>query len=191
MTSHAKGVAGSEPIKPVNQGIAVLNELALFAGAGGSLLASALHGWRTVAAVEIEDYPRRALLQRQADGCLPRFPIWDDIKTFDGRPWRGKIDIITGGFPCTDISAAGKGAGIEGEASGLWSEMARVIDEVRPRYVYAENSPLLVQRGLAVVLRDLAQMGSYDVRWGIVGADHIAAPHKRRRIWIVADAGCA
>lgn len=188
MTSHAKGVAGSEPIKPVNQGNAVLNELALFAGAGGGLLASMLHGWRTVCAVEIEDYPRRVLLQRQADGCLPRFPVWDDIKTFDGRPWRGKIDIITGGFPCTDISAAGKGAGLAGEASGLWSEMARVIDEVRPRYVYAENSPLLVQRGLAVVLRDLAKMGTYDVRWGIVGSDHIAAPHKRRRIWIVADA---
>jgi DNA (cytosine-5)-methyltransferase 1 len=169
-----------------------VNELALFAGSGGGLLSSMLHGWRPVAAVEIEDYARRVLLQRQADGILPIFPVWDDIKTFDGKPWRGKIDLISGGFPCTDISAAGKGAGIEGEQSGLWSEMARVIDEVRPAYVYAENSPLLVQRGLGVVLRDLAKMG-YAARWGIVGADDIAAPHRRKRIWILANAdeGCS
>ena len=162
-----------------------MNELALFAGAGGGILGTHLLGWRPVAAVEIEDYPRRVLLQRQADGILPRFPIWDDVSTFDGTPWRGKVDVVTGGFPCQDISAAGKGAGIEGERSGLWGEMARIINEVRPRYVFAENSPLLVSRGLTTVLRDLAQMG-YDARWGVVGAHHIAAPHKRDRIWILA-----
>jgi len=81
-----------------------MNELALFAGAGGGILGGHLLGWRTVAAVEIEDYPRRVLLQRQADGFLPRFPIWDDICTFDGKPWRGKVDVISGGFPCQDIS---------------------------------------------------------------------------------------
>lgn len=162
-----------------------LNELALFAGAGGGLLASMLHGWRTIAAVEIEDYPRRVLLQRQADGLLPRFPIWDDICTFDGKPWRGKVDIVTGGFPCQDISAAGKGEGIEGARSGLWQEMARVVDEVRPRYVYIENSPLLVRRGLTTVLRDLAKLG-FDARWGVVGADDVAAPHKRKRAWVIA-----
>ena len=90
-----------------------MNELALFAGAGGGILAGHLLGWRTVAAVEIEDYPRRVLLQRQADGLLPRFPIWDDICTFDGKPWAGKVDVISGGFPCQDLSAAGKGAGLE------------------------------------------------------------------------------
>jgi len=117
-----------------------VNELALFAGAGGGILAGHLLGWRTVCAVEIEDYPRRVLLQRQADGLLPRFPIWDDICTFDGKPWAGKVDVVTGGFPCQDISAAGKGKGLDGERSGLWGEMARVICEVRPRYAFIENS---------------------------------------------------
>ena len=163
-----------------------MNELALFAGAGGGILGGMLHGWRTVAAVEIEDYPRRVLLQRQADGSLPRFPIWDDVRTFDGKQWRGKVNVVSGGFPCQDISAAGKGAGIEGERSGLWSEFARIIGEVRPRYVLVENSPMLVGRGLTRVLGDLAEMG-YDARWGIIGAHHAGAPHKRDRIWIVGE----
>jgi DNA (cytosine-5)-methyltransferase 1 len=160
-------------------------ELALFAGAGGGILGGMLHGWRTVCAVEIEDYPRRVLLQRQADGILPRFPIWDDVCTFDGKPWRGKVDVISGGFPCQDISAAGKGAGIEGSRSGLWKEMARIIGEVRPRYVFVENSPLLISRGLTTVLSDLAQMG-YDSQWGIISASDCGAPHKRDRVWVVA-----
>lgn len=163
-----------------------MNELALFAGAGGGILGGMLRGWRTVAAVEIEDYPRRVLLQRQADGLLPRFPIWDDVRTFDGTEWRGKVDIITGGFPCQDISCAGKGAGIEGERSGMWKEMARIIGEVRPRYVFVENSPMLVGRGLARVVGDLAKMG-FNSKWGIVGAHHVAAPHKRDRVWIMAN----
>jgi len=162
-----------------------LNELALFAGAGGGILGGHLLGWRTVAAVEIEDYPRRVLLQRQADGLLPRFPIWDDICTFDGKPWAGKVDVISGGFPCQDISAAGKGAGLEGERSGLWREMARVICEIRPRYVFVENSSMLTSRGLGVVLGELATMG-FDARWGVLGAADIGANHQRDRIWIVA-----
>lgn len=164
-----------------------MNELALFAGAGGGILGGHLLGWRTVCAVEIEDYPRRVLLQRQRDGILPRFPIWDDITTFDGRPWKGRVDIVSGGFPCQDISAAGKGAGIEGERSGLWGEMARVVDEVRPRFVFVENSPMLTSRGLGVVLGDLAEMGYY-ARWCVLGADDAGAPHRRKRIWILAYA---
>jgi DNA (cytosine-5)-methyltransferase 1 len=164
-----------------------MNELALFAGAGGGILGGMLLGWRTVAAVEIEDYPRRVLLQRQADGVLPRFPVWDDVRTFDGKQWRGKVDVISGGFPCQDISAAGKGAGITGERSGLWSEFSRIIGEVRPKFVFVENSPLLKSRGLDVVLADLAAMG-YDAKWGIIGAHHAGAPHKRDRIWILANA---
>jgi len=162
-----------------------VNELALFAGAGGGILGGHLLGWKTVCAVEIEDYPRRVLLARQRDGILPRFPIWDDIKTFDGNPWRGKVDVVSGGFPCQDISAAGKGAGIRGERSGMWAEMARVVSEVRPRYVFVENSPMLTSRGLGVVLGDLFTMG-YDARWGVLGARHVGAPHKRDRIWIMA-----
>ena len=162
-----------------------MNELALFAGAGGGILGGHLLGWRTVCAVEWADYPRRVLLARQRDGILPRFPIWDDVQTFDGKPWRGRVDVISGGFPCQDISSAGKGAGITGERSGMWSHMARIIGEVEPEWVLAENSPLLTSRGLDAVLRDLAQMG-YDAEWGVLGAIDAGGPHKRDRIWIVA-----
>jgi hypothetical protein len=86
-----------------------MNELALFAGAGGGILGGHLLGWRTVCAVEWEAYPASVLCARQNDGILPAFPIWDDIQTFDGRPWRGIVDVVSGGFPCQDISAAGGG----------------------------------------------------------------------------------
>lgn len=164
-----------------------MRELALFAGAGGGILGGHLLGWRTVCAVEFDAYARSVLIARQRDGCLPRFPIWDDVRTFDGNPWCGHVDVVSGGFPCQDISAAGKGAGIDGERSGLWREMARIVGEVRPRFVWVENSPLLVSRGLAVVLGDLAKMG-YDARWGVVGAHHAGAPHKRDRCWVLAYA---
>lgn len=163
-----------------------MNELALFAGAGGGILGGKLLGWRTVCAVELADYPRRVLLARQSD-CLDPFPIWDDVSTFDGNPWRGVVDIITGGFPCQDISVAGNGAGIEGPRSGLWAEMARIIREVGPRYVLVENSPMLTSRGLGRVVGDLAALG-YDARWGVLGANHAGAPHRRERIWILANA---
>lgn len=162
-----------------------MNELALFAGAGGGILGGHLLGWRTVCAVEIEDYPRRVLLQRQADGVLPRFPIWDDVQTFDGKPWRGKVDVVTGGFPCQDISCAGAGAGIEGERSSMWKHMARIIGEIRPRYAFVENSPMLVGRGFTTVLSDLAEMG-YDAKWGVMGADRLGLLHHRERIWVLA-----
>ena len=163
-----------------------MNELALFAGAGGGILAGHLLGWRTVCAVELGPYPASVLCARQNDGLLPPFPIWDDVQTFDGRPWRGIVDVVSGGFPCQDISSAGRGAGIGGEKSGLWRHMARIIGEVRPRYAYIENSPMLVRRGLAVVLCDLAALG-FDAEWGIVSAADVGAPHKRERIWIVAE----
>lgn len=164
-----------------------MNELALFAGAGGGILGGHLLGWRTVCAVEWEPYPASVLCARQNEGVLPPFPIWDDVQTFDGRPWRGRVDVVSGGFPCQDISAAGKGAGIDGQRSGMWGHMARIIREVEPRFVFVENSPMLTSRGLGRVLGDLAAMG-YDARWGVLGAVHAGAPHKRDRIWIVADA---
>lgn len=167
-----------------------MNELHLFAGAGGGIIGGILLGHTCVCAVEIESYCRRVLLQRQRDGILPRFPIWDDVRTFDGKPWRGNVDIVCGGFPCQDISVAGKGAGIEGKRSGLWSEMARVVREVEPRFVFVENSPMLTSRGLGRVLGDLAEMG-YDARWGVFGAIHVGSPHRRERIWIVANSKSA
>jgi len=171
-----------------------VNELALFAGAGGGILGGHLLGWRTICAVEWEPYAASVLAARQNDGILPPFPIWDDIQTFDGRPWRGIVDVVSGGFPCQDISAAGKGAGIEGERSGMWREMARLVGEVRPRYVYIENSPMLTTRGGARVIADLTSLG-YDAQWDIMGAADVGAPHQRDRIWVVAkrkmgDSGC-
>jgi DNA (cytosine-5)-methyltransferase 1 len=162
-----------------------LRELALFAGAGGGILGGKLLGWRTVCAVEFDPYAASVLVARQNDGFLPPFPIWDDVRSFRGEPWRGIVDVVSGGFPCQDISAAGRGAGIDGERSGLWMEMARIIGEVRPRFAFVENSPMLTSRGLGVVLGDLAAMG-FDARWGVLGASDVGAPHKRERIWIVA-----
>lgn len=163
-----------------------LRELALFAGAGGGILGGTLLGWRTVCAVECDPYAASVLCARQNDGLLAPFPIWDDVRTFEGGPWRGRVDVVSGGFPCQDVSAAGKGAGITGERSGLWMEMARIIGEVRPRYAFVENSSMLTVRGLGVVLGDLAALG-YDARWGVLGAADVGAPHLRERIWIMAE----
>ena len=103
-----------------------LNELALFAGAGGGILGGHLLGWRTVCAVEWEAYPASVLCARQNDGLLPTFPIWDDVQTFDGKPWRGIVDVVSGGFPCQDISAAGTGGGLleaEVQCGNTWQEL--------------------------------------------------------------------
>ena len=163
-----------------------MRELALFAGAGGGILGGKMLGCRTVCAVEIEKYPRNVLLQRQRDGILEPFPIWDDVRTFDGKPWCRKVDVISGGFPCQDISSAGRGLGIErGERSGLWREYARIIREVRPRYCFVENSPMLASRGLGIVLGDLAEIG-YNAAWKVLSAGDCGAPHERARMWIVA-----
>lgn len=164
-----------------------LNELHLFAGAGGGILGGLLLGNRPVCAVEREPAAREMLLARQRDGSLPRFPIWDDVCTFDGKPWCGIVDVVCGGFPCQDISPAGRRRGIQGERSGLWAEMARIIGEVQPSRVFVENSSALVGRGLAVVLGDLAALG-YDARWGVLGAIDAGGHHHRPRVWILANA---
>nr|WP_318380034.1 DNA cytosine methyltransferase [uncultured Enterobacter sp.] len=164
-----------------------MNELALFAGAGGGILGGHLLGWRTVCAVERDAYAAQVLAQRQNDGILRPFPIWSDVCSFDGEPWKGIVDVVSGGFPCQDISAAGSGAGIDGNRSGLWRQMARIIGEVRPRFVFVENSPLLVGRGLAMVISDLAKMG-FDSEWCCLSASDLGASHQRDRIWIVSHA---
>lgn len=158
------------------------------------MLADRLLGRDIVGAVEIEKFPREVLLSRQADGILPLFPIWDDVTTFrsDNPDTAEYIEglrsirehlCIAGGFPCQDISVAGKGAGLEGARSGLWSEMLRIIGEVGPRYVFVENSPMLAVRGLDRVAGDLAGLG-YGFRWGTLGADDAGAPHRRKRFWL-------
>ena len=167
----------------------MLHELALFAGVGGGILGGKLLGWRTVCAVEVEPYAASVLLARQNDGILEAFPIWDDVRTFDGKPWRALVDVVSAGFPCQDISLAGKGAGLDGARSGLWWEAARIIREVCPRHAFLENSSALTKRGLDRVLGALAEMG-YDAEWCVLGADDVGAPHIRKRIWILAYAQC-
>jgi site-specific DNA-cytosine methylase len=109
-------------------------------------------------------------------------------KPLTEHPWRGIVDVVSGGFPCQDISSAGKGAGIDGERSSMWKHMARVVCEVRPEWVFVENSPMLVSRGLGTVLRDLAELG-FDAAWTVLSAADVGAPHLRERIWIVAHSG--
>jgi len=163
-----------------------MNELHLFAGAGGGILGGILLGHTCVCAVEIEPYCRKVLLQRQRDGILPKFPVWDDVKTFDGRPWRGKVDVVCGGFPCQDISIGNDdGEGVNGLQSGLWSEMSRIIGEIRPKIVFVENSPAITFRGLGRVVGDLAAMG-YVGKHGVLGACHAGGGHVRKRMWIIA-----
>lgn len=160
-----------------------LRTLHLFAGAGGGLLADVLLGHQPVCAVEIDEYCQQVLSARQEDGCFPWFPIFEDVQAFDGNPWRGIVDIVAGGFPCQDIAIGGKGAGLDGERSGMWSHMARIIGEVRPRYAFIENSPALVSRGLDRVLADLASLG-FDAGWGVFSGKQAGAPIERKRIFI-------
>ena len=169
--------------------VSQLKTFHLFAGAGGGILADLLLNHIPVGACEIEQYPRDILLQRQSDGMLPFFPVWDDICTLDGRPWRGAVDVLAGGFPCQDLSTQGANhgekQGLDGDRSGLWKEYQRLIGEIQPRFIFAENSPNLRGNGLGTVLQDLARLG-YDARWCKLGGCHVGADHKRERLWILA-----
>jgi DNA (cytosine-5)-methyltransferase 1 len=182
-----------------------MNVLDLFSGIGGFSLGLERAGMRTIAFCESDPYCQRVLRKH-----WPDVPIYDDVRTlrFDqGRlvanadagheltqeeicPGRQSIDLICGGFPCQDISVAGKGAGIEGARSGLWTEFARIIGEVRPRYVIVENVAALLGRGIERVLGDLAALG-FDAEWHCIPASAVGAPHRRDRIWIVAYAASA
>ena len=157
-----------------------MHELALFAGVGGGLLASKILGWRTVCAVELDEYCRCVLVQRQNDGHLrPAFPIWDDVCTFDGRAWRGIIDVITGGFPCQAFSTAAAG---KNTADDLWPEMRRIVADVSPRYVFAEN---VSRKAIAAACDDLESMG-YKTKAIALSAKDLGADHIRQRFWLLA-----
>ena len=162
-----------------------MNELALFAGAGGGILGGKLIGWKTVCAVEQEPYVASVLIARQNEGILVPFPIWDDVCTFDGTAWRGIIDVVSGGFPCQDISSAGRGKGINGRKSSMWYEMHRIIGEVLPKYAFIENSPNLRGKGLVTILQGLDEIG-YNAAWDVVSAKEYGANHERKRMWILA-----
>jgi DNA (cytosine-5)-methyltransferase 1 len=172
--------------------MAHLRTFHLFAGAGGGILADLLLGHIPVGACEIEPYPRNVLLARQRDGFLPKFPIWDDVCTLDGKPWRGSVDVLCGGFPCTDISPArknnhinGKITGLDGKHSGLWFAFERVVEEMRTKFVFVENSKNLRTKGLHTILQNLNRMG-YNTRRCVLGSRDVGADHWRDRMWILA-----
>lgn len=154
----------------------------LFAGIGALELGlEAALGARTIWQVEIEDYPRRVLARHWPDADRSVRDVREA-----GAHNLAPVDVMCGGFPCTDISPAGKGAGIiDGEKSGLWREYARLVRELRPRIVVIENSHLLPVRGLDVVLSDLAGLG-YNAEWARIGAVDVGAPHRRWRCFVVA-----
>ena len=170
-----------------------MNELALFAGIHGIGLglkrAFKRRGlpFRTVCYVEWDDYCIEVLKSRIRDGMLDDAPIWGDIAAFDGRPWAGCVDIITGGFPCQDLSFAGKRAGLDGERSGLFFELMRVVREVRPGIVLLENVPALLIRGFGRVAAEMAASG-YDTQWDCIPAAAVGAHHRRDRVFILAYA---
>lgn len=158
----------------------------LFAGAGGGLYADLILGHRPVFAVEWDDYAAATLRERADEGWFPGLHLYHgDVRMFDTSPWKGRVDSIHAGFPCQDISVAGNGAGIEGERSGLWGEVVRVADAIRPQELFLENSPAITSRGLDRVLGDLAELG-YDAQWCVLPASAVGAPHIRARWWCLA-----
>ena len=165
----------------------MLRVLDLFSGIGGfSLGLERTGGFETVAFCEIEDFPRKVLAKH-----WPNVPCYRDVRELTAERLRAdgiSVDVICGGFPCQDISTAGKGLGLAGERSGLWSEIARLVGELRPRFVIVENVAALLSRGLGDVLGDLASVG-YDAEWHCIPASAVGAPHRRDRIWIVAYPG--
>lgn len=164
------------------------NHISFFTGAGGFDLAAQRMGWKNIASCEIIDYKRKILKQH-----FPNTEHHGDIKTFDGTKYAGKIDIVSGGFPCQDISIAQQskktnGAqGIKGERSSLWKEYSRVIGEIGPRIVVFENNSMLLARGFETVLCDFHELG-YDVEWRLFYASQFGFPHRRERIFGIAYA---
>lgn len=157
-----------------------MNVLDLFSGIGGFSLGLERAGFKTVAFCEV-DKKCQAVLKKH----WPDLPIFDDVSNLKGKDIEEKIDVICGGFPCQDISLAGKGAGLAGKRSGLWSEFHRLIEEIRPKYAIIENVSALRSRGLDQVLREISEIG-YDAEWHCITAASVGAPHRRDRIWIVA-----
>ena len=169
-----------------------LRVLDLFAGIGGfSLGLERTGGFETVAFCEIEKFPKQVLRKH-----WPEVPIYDDVRTLTAERLAADgiaVDCITGGFPCQDISTAGRQAGIaDGTRSGLWSEIVRLAGDLRPPYIIVENVAALLSgpserpgAWFGRVLGDLASLG-YDAEWHCIPASHLGAHHQRDRIWIIA-----
>jgi len=159
----------------------------LFAGAGGGILADLILGKRPVIAVEWEKYACKVLRERAEDGWFPDLRVWEgDVRLFDPSEYAGVVDCIHAGFPCQDISNAGKQAGVGKETrSGLYREVLRIAGVVRPRELFLENVSAILRNGLGTVLGDLASLG-YDARWCCIRASDVGANHQRDRWWLLA-----
>jgi len=134
--------------------------------------------------VEREAFAAATLVARMEDEAMDRAPVWDDLATFDGRPWRGRVDLVSAGFPCQPWSVAGKRAGTDDDR-WLWPHIARVLRDVQPRLIFLENVPGLLAGGIEPVLGDLAVLG-FDAEWGVFSAEEAGAPHRRERVFILA-----
>jgi DNA (cytosine-5)-methyltransferase 1 len=162
----------------------LINGLSLFSGIGG--IDVALSEWvRTVFCCEIDTYAQGVLLSRMESGDLPNSPIWDDVKTLRGDDFKGHIDIIFGGFPCQDISVAGAGKGLAGERSGLFFEIVRLAKEIKPTFLFLENSNVIPTRGGTEIIKALTNIG-FDCRWIVKEAREEGAPHIRKRWYCLA-----
>jgi len=166
-----------------------MRELSLFTGGGGGILGSKLLGWNTVGYVEWNKYCQKIIRQRIADGIFDNAPIFGDIRLFISEgyaeQYRGMVDIITGGFPCQPFSVAGKQLK-ENDERNMWPETARCIRIIRPGIAYCENVTGLLSSGyFETILCDFHEMG-YNVRWCVLSASNVGAPHKRDRLWILA-----
>jgi DNA (cytosine-5)-methyltransferase 1 len=165
-------------------GDSVLKVLDLFSGIGGFSLGLERAGMETIAFCELKKHAQQILKKH-----WPDVTIHDDVRLLDGKQYRGSVDVVCGGFPCQDLSVAGKKAGFEGERSSLYREMLRIIGECLPRYAIFENVTGLIAgeqgRWFAQFLYDLAEVG-YDAEWHCISASEIGAYHHRDRVWIIA-----
>ena len=160
--------------------------LDIFSGIGGFSLGLEKAGMKTIAFCEINSFCQKILKKHWQS-----VPVFSDITILTDKDFKTlpKIDVIAGGFPCQDISVAGKGGGIAAKRSGLWKEFARLINEIRPKYAIIENVANLRSQGLISVLQDLWEIG-YDAQWHCIPASAFGAPHRRDRIWIIAYPSC-
>jgi DNA (cytosine-5)-methyltransferase 1 len=161
--------------------------LALCSGAGGLDLGLkiAVPEARCVAYVEGEGYAASLLVRRMEEGHIPPAPVWDNVRTFDGKPWRGKVHCITAGYPCQGFSLSGKRLG-EDDPRYLWPHIARIIREVQPQRCFFENVVGHLSLGFETVVNDLQAMG-YRVAAGLFTAEEVGSSHQRERLFILAD----
>jgi len=170
-----------------------MNELSLFSGSGGGVLATShLLNWRTVGYVELNPYCQQVLAQRIKDGCLDEAPIFSDVRVFIAEgyadAYQGMVTVISAGFPCQPFSVAGRQKA-EDDPRNMWPATLDVIRRVRPRYCFLENVPGLLSRKhryFETILKDLAESG-YNAKWKVISAAEVGAPHKRDRLFIVAN----